>query len=220
MKVKQLIYYKNGRFSIANVLLTPMCLKDTLEYENEFSRWYELFNVAFNDKPDIAPNAKMIYVGNIEKSYDLSAPNSNSQQKKLLTTKNPRIMNMLYEDLKKGLITAYDPDDKTRKKKLKDVFQRIATEVMIQDYDSLGNATATRKIKQEVNPDSIYNFKISQDVYFDREKEVLISKIQSVTIQASIITSTGINLGLGDIAIIYYDKLPSEIKKKPSAIKK
>jgi hypothetical protein len=220
IKVKQLIYYKNGRFYISNVLLTPMCLKDSLEYENEFSRWYELLNVAFNNKPDISPTSKMVYIGTVEKSYDLSASNTNSQQKRLLTRQNPGIMNMMYYDLKKGLITPYDPDDKTRKRKLKDVFLRITPEVMIQEYDSLGNVVGTRKIRQEVNTDSIYNFKLSQDVYFDREKEILVSKVKSVTIQAYIITSSGVNLGLGDIATIYYDKAPLNIKKKTVGIRK
>lgn len=219
IKVKQLIYYKNAKFYISNVMLTPMCLKDSLEYDNEFSRWYGLFNVAFNYKQDITPAANMVYIGNVEKTYDFSIPNVNSPQKRLLTTRNPRIMSMMYEDLKKGLITPYDPDDKTRKRKLKDVFLRISPEMLIQDYDSLGNPVGTRKIRQEVNKDSIYNFKISQDVYFDMEKEVLVSKVKSVTIQANIITSTGVNLGLADVAVIYYDNTPLEKKRVQSAQK-
>jgi len=191
-----------------------MCLKDSLEYGNDLSKWYSLFNISFNNKQDIPPTASMVYIGTVDRSYDLSVPNSNSPYRKLLTTHNSRIMNMMNEDIKKGILTPYDPDDKSRTRKLKDVFLRITPELLIENYDSLGNIIGTRKVRQEVNLDSIYNFKISQDVYFDRQKEVLVSKVKSVTIQANIITSSGVNLGLGDIAIFYYDKPSAQIKNK------
>jgi hypothetical protein len=213
IKVKQIVYYKNGRFHINNVLLTPMCLKDSIDYENDSSVWYDLFNVGFSNKTDLSPSSKMIYIGTTENSYNFSV-----QKSKLITLRNPGIMKLIYADFKKGLFYAYSPDDTSRKVKLKDLLVRAKKEFMIQDYDSLGNIIGTRKVMSELNLDSFYNFKIAQDIYFDPVTEVLISIIKSVSIQAPVITSTGVNLGLGDLAIIYYDEKRSD--KKPPSVKK
>jgi hypothetical protein len=206
-KVKQIVYYKSGKFYIINILLTPMCLKEKINSSDNGSfSWYDLFNVAFNNNPAIAPNKNMIYIGTIEKSYNFSPDANLSDSRKLLTAKSQGIMTYVNKDYQKGLFSINDPNTG---KKIKDktyfTLSHETNEVAL--YDSLGEQTGYKKVKQELNLDSFYNFKITQDVYFDTKKEVLVSKIKIVTVQKKVITSSGEYLGLTNFAIINYDKM-------------
>jgi hypothetical protein len=218
IKTKQIVYYKNGKFSISNVLLTPMCLKDSIANERELLTWYNLFNVAFNNKANPIPAKDMIHIGEITAWYDFSPPSLNSSSR-LLTTKNSRIMTLINRDFQKGLITVYNP---TTGKKInnKTYFTLSEETIEIPIYDSTGEQLGYKKIKPQLSLDSVSNFKITQDVYFDTKNEALISKVKKVTVQKKVITSYGVYLGLTDFAVINYEKPSSAtgdrgLKQKP-----
>jgi hypothetical protein len=206
-KVKQIVYYKSGKFYIINILLTSMCLKEKINSEDNGSfSWYNLFNVAFNNNPSVAPNKNMIYIGTIEKSYNFSPDANLSDSRKLLTAKSQGIMTYVNKDYQKGLFSINDPNTG---KKIKDkTYFTLSHEIYeVPVYDSLGEQVGYKKVKPELNLDSFYNFKITQDVYFDTKKEVLVSKIKNVTVQKKVITSSGVYLGLTNFAILNYDKM-------------
>jgi hypothetical protein len=218
IKTKQIVYYKKGKFSISNVLLTPMCMKDSIENERALFTWYNLFNVAFNHKATATPTKDMIHIGEVTGWYNFSPSQSNSSGK-LITTKNPNVMVLVNRDFQKGLITAYNP---TTGKKITDkkYFTVLNETIEVPTFDSLGEQIGYKKIRPELNLDSFYNFKITQDVYFDTKNEVLISKVKKVTVQKQVITSSGVYLGLTEFATIYFDRASLEAnntgsKQKP-----
>src|ERR1035437_9723599 len=156
IKTKQIIYYKSGKFSISNVLLTPMCMKDSMEYEKETFAWYNLFNVAFNNKANITPSKDMIYIGAVTAWYDFSPPTPNSTSSRLLTTKNSKVMTLINRDFQKGLVAFYSL---TTGKKIsdKEYFTVSQQTIEVATFDSLGNQVGYKKLRPEQNLDSFYH---------------------------------------------------------------
>ena len=217
-KVKQILYYKDGKFNITNILLTPMCLSNTIRSKDEHTNvWNNLFNVAFNNNPSRPPSNNMIFIGPVEKKYNLSsfdgAPN-----KKLLTVKSDGIMHYLNRDFRKGLFLVNDP----RTGKIitnKEYFTTSTESLSVAVYNNIGDIMGYKTVKPEMNPDSFYVFTITQDIYFDPKNEVLVSKVKKVAVMKQVVTSQGLNLGLSEFAIINYTS-PKMIANKKAASKK
>ena len=89
-----------------------------------------------------------------------------------------------------------------------------AEELLVPYYDSLGNILEYKKIKREVNYDSIYNYTLIQDFYFDFNKEILYSKLIALAPRISIYTSTGQFIGLTDYWGVIFPAEKKDIVKK------
>ncbi|UAY53312.1 hypothetical protein [Ferruginibacter albus] len=226
-KVKQIVYYKDAKLYITNILLTPMCLKQRIKSGNADSSlfsFYSLFNAGFNQQPYTEPDDKMLFIGRIEKTYTFSSVNP-SASNKMLTTRNPKLMPLIvrdYQDKKfdiyKWTYTSGIYKDVLYEKNT-DPYYLVTDSVPITFFDTFGagqggDSTMFKRI--EYNLDSFYNFRIAQDVYFDFEKEILVSKIENVSILKPCITVSGTYLGLTEHCRIFYDgDIPVPIRVAP-----
>lgn len=225
IKVKQLVYYKDAKFHITNVLLTPMCIRGEGTYSGDLTA-NRLFNVAFNNDSDIEPNKQMIFIGTIEKIYNFNPDITKfPEERKILTARNPYLMRLILRDWQKNKIIAYNPEKLIIE--TKGHFPITPQKFEIPVFDSLGEQIRTETREMEINIDSFYHFGITQDIYFDTVHEKLISKIKKVNIEQEIYTNAGIYLGKADCATIFYDKKKYsnyispyiKAKQKPSAKK-
>lgn len=82
-------------------------------------------------------------------------------------------------------------------------------------YDSLGNITGYKDVVNEVNLDSFYKFRIKEEVIFDKESSRLFWRILGIAPMKRLTTSSGIEIGTGQIPIfwIYYPDLRPTLAK-------
>jgi hypothetical protein len=63
-------------------------------------------------------------------------------------------------------------------------------------------------MRPELNPDSLFRFRIKEEVVFDRESSRLFWRILGIApVKDVIVQSTGVNLGPTDLFWIYYPDL-------------
>ena len=79
-------------------------------------------------------------------------------------------------------------------------------------FDSSENQNGTKLMFNEINTDSFYYFKVTQDVYLDTVKKVLLSEVKYLDVCKNVVTDFGLYLGIGEYFRIYFVK-PSLYKK-------
>ncbi len=215
-RIKQILYYSRGKLNIRNILITPLCFNDSFMTTETtiVKNWNGLFNVAFdNSVNNNTTNDNNIILGTENKVYCLKNSFTDYLEKtKILTTRSADLIHLLIQDIKSKRIQAYDPEKKTLISSSK-IDNWKLEKVPVTIYDSTGIVIGTRYILPERNYDMISKFKIEQEFFFDRKKEVLYSKIKSVTVLYPIVTSSGISLGDAELFKIYYNTPPSKNKK-------
>jgi hypothetical protein len=205
IKVKQLLYYRNHRFVIRNILLSPVTYKKTTGSLKEDVNYFESQNFAFDpadhDDNTIPASAKLI--GRSCNNLVLLPGTDQSPENKILTINDWNLCHILYQDIKQRKIQAYSteksiyPDTKS----ILD-YRKIESyknkELIVPFYDSTGGIVNYKKINAEINFDSIYNFTLIQDLYFDFAKEKLYSKLIALVPRMAVNTSSGVFVGYTD----------------------
>ena len=75
---------------------------------------------------------------------------------------------------------------------ISDVAQSVlGAEIEVPDYDSNGVVIGTKKMRNEVNWDSIYRFRVKEEVIFDKESSRLFWRILGIAPIKDIVLSTG-----------------------------
>ncbi len=216
-KVKQLIYYKNNQLLIKNILINPLVYKKNSEETKEDALYAETMNICFdsseNNNTNIPITAK--FINRTCNLLKLVPRLDNNFSESRVLTHNWSLGSILYRDLKANKIKAYNTDNNIyptpatmiNYKKI-DEYHNYFEEVSI--YDAQGNQVGTKKVLAEKNYDSLYNFNLIQDFYFDFKTEKLYSKMIAFIPQMNVVTSSGIGLGLRN----YWGIVFPENKKK------
>ena len=124
---------------------------------------------------------------------------------------NQRFISILLKAIQDGPdnggVTVFDAiDDRfTTPMTVGEVAQKISGgTISVPQYDSLGNITGYKDVTAEVNLDSFYQFRIKEEVIFDKESSRLFWRILGIAPVKNIITSAGINLGPTELFWVYY----------------
>ena len=217
-KVKQLLYYKEGQFKIQNILLNPIIYTKPADSYKEDASYYEASDLAFNeikaDETSVPPTAKFI-ARSFNNLILKSLPDSLGTGNKFLINGGPRLISLLYRDIKDQKIQAYstdrsiypDPHNILSGQKI-DEYKKEPQFVSI--MDSTGNITGTRKVLRDINFDDLFSFTLIQDFYFDFTKEKLYSKLVALVPRIVLYTSAGQQVGFVD----YWGIIFSKEKKK------
>jgi gliding motility associated protien GldN len=124
---------------------------------------------------------------------------------------NQRFLSILMKALADSLsgITAFEDDRFTKPLTIGEVASKLlGEEIMVQKFDSAGNALPPQPMRPELNPDSLFRFRIKEEVVFDRESSRLFWRILGIApVKDVIVQSTGVNLGPTDLFWIYYPDL-------------
>ena len=221
-KVKQLLYYKNNQFSIQNILLSPVIYQKEKHTFKENATYFETSNFAFNEikSADVAIPATAKLIGRSCNNLVLLPSPDATAENKILTLSDWNLSHIFYHDIKQKKIQAYStnksiyPDSKSILDSRKiEAYENTTMEVPM--YDSLGELTGYKKVIPEVNFDSIYNFTLVQDFYFDFTNEKLYSKLIALVPRLPVFTGSGILVGYRDYwGVIFPKEKLKAIKKK------
>ena len=221
-KIKQLLYYKNNRFNIQNILLSPVIYTKQAGDRKEKTTYFEAGSFAFNEiknEDEPIPAAAKFVGRSCNNLVLLPSDSANKPGENMIALDNWNLAGILYKDIKSQKLKAYNAD-RSIYPDVKNVLDYRKIDAyknrsdMVPYYDSNGVIINYKTVLAEINFDSIYNFTLIQDFYFDFTKEILYAKPVALVPRISVVTSTGINIGFTD----YWGVIFPEAKKK--AVKK
>jgi hypothetical protein len=79
-------------------------------------------------------------------------------------------MEAIMKGLTKGKLTPYEKDDFKKKLTAKQGSMRFTDSVLVPKFDKDGNQVSSKMVLNDFNPDRITRFRIEEDVYFDRQR--------------------------------------------------
>jgi len=226
-KIKQLLYYKNYRLQVRNIMLSPVIYKKPDAASKENTEYFETTNFAFydpqNDDGNIPATAKFI-ARTCNTLTLLPTTVNNASGNNILTLNNWSLSSQLYKDVKQQKIKAYDTE-KSIYPNLKNTLDYRKIEgykgdsVMVVTYNDTAEVhdPQYQQYPVAINFDSLYSYTLIQDFYFDFSKEKLHSKLIAFALRKPVVTSQGIFLGYTDYWGVIF---PEEKKKSTKSSKK
>lgn len=182
-KVKQIVYYKSGKFLIENVLVSPLCYQKD---EHGIFNWFPSFNTSFNNNPHQKYfETDLLYLGASTISYDLNDESRTATDRRLLTLQNPNPIYSVLQDALKGKVKLMNELDQSGGKKpfpAKELFTFGMPSDTIAVYDPTGNFAKYQTVRSERNPENIV-IALEQEFYFDRKNQVLLSRVNKAVIK-------------------------------------
>lgn len=181
-RTRQMLQYKNGKFNISNVFISPLCARQT---EKPPFEWYPLCNVAYNGNfegkfPGPGKEVVMLNTNEVDYNFDRQHPSSYDS---VLTVYKTDIGSLIYQDILKGRLKAVDIE--TGKiipaKKLMTLGMSADT-VGVYDINDPTRITAYKVVQEERSSSDFNRIRIKQDLYFDFKNERLYSVVRAVTL--------------------------------------
>ena len=129
---------------------------------------------------------------------------------------NQRFISILLQAIQDSTVTVFSSiDDRFTTPMTKGEVSKIyaGEEVDVVTTDSLGNVTGSKKMRNEVNPDSIYKFRIKEEVIFDKESSRLFFRILGIAPLKRVITPQGLDLGETELFWVYYPDMRETFSK-------
>jgi hypothetical protein len=88
----------------------------------------------------------------------------------ILSIPGHSLMEAIMKGLSKGKLTPYEKDDFKKKLTAKQGSMRFTDSVLVPKFDKDGNQISSKMVLNDFNPDRITRFRIEEDVYFDRQR--------------------------------------------------
>ena len=194
-RVKQILNYKHGRFSIYNVFISPLCARQTATAPFD---WYPLCNVAYNDNierkfPGPSKDVVLLNTNEVDYNFDPKSPLADDS---VLTVNGTDIGSLIYQDILKGNLKPVDIETGKQVSTKNFLTWKMPADTMsVIDADDISKITAYKVIQQERSSRDFNRIRIKQDLYFDFKNERLYSVIRSVTLMMAVKSHSGIMLG-------------------------
>jgi len=129
---------------------------------------------------------------------------------------NQRFISILYSAVQSDSVIAFSADDDRfttplTKKQVRDIMfgGNDTTEVT----DLKGNVVSLEVRPKQINPDSIYRFRLKEDIVFDKKNSRMFKRILGIAPVMNKIGSTGINYGPFTMFWVYYPDLRPTLSK-------
>ncbi len=129
---------------------------------------------------------------------------------------NQRFISILLQAIQDSAVTVFNSiDDRFTTPMTKGEVAKIigGDEVDVPIYDSLGTLTGSKKMRNEINLDSIYKFRLKEEVIFDKESSRLFFRILGIAPVKNIVTTMGVNLGETELFWVYYPDMRETFSK-------
>jgi gliding motility associated protien GldN len=98
----------------------------------------------------------------------------------ILTVPGRSLMETIMTNIKSGKLTPYEKDDFKKRLSAKDGELRFADSVLVPKFDKDGNQISSKMVLNDFNPDKIRKFRIEEDVFFDKQRGKVDTRIIAV----------------------------------------
>ncbi|TYP88194.1 gliding motility associated protein GldN [Sphingobacterium allocomposti] len=127
------------------------------------------------------------------------------------------LMEVIMKGIQAGKLTPYSPEDDSFKGKLsaKDGMARFADSVLVPIFDDEGNQIDSRMALNEFNPERVTKFRIKEDIFFDKQRGRLETRIIGVAPLMDITTSSELAASVGSTPAfwLYFPQLRYSLVK-------
>ena len=136
----------------------------------------------------------------INSTFHYSADEDNGNQRFI------SILLQAIQDTSNPITVFNNIDDRfTTPMTIKEVGNAVAGDsVSVPQYNEAGELTGNKMMRNEINFDSIYRFRIKEEVVFDKESSRLFWRILGIAPVKTVITAQGLNLGETELFWVYY----------------
>ncbi|WP_439695993.1 gliding motility protein GldN [Mucilaginibacter sp. AW1-7] len=202
--IETLLLIGFGRgMSFAQAIVADSTLTDTLPAYDNLIKSADLGKA----KPFPYPKANAANIrlyAQVWRDIDLS-DSGNS----ILTIPGKSLMEDIMKGIKAGKLTPYEKEDLKKKLSAKQGELRFADSVLIPIFDKDGNQTGSRMALNEFNPDKVRRFRIKEDVFFDRQRGRVDTRIVALAPMMHISTSADLadNLAFTPAFWLYFPQL-------------
>lgn len=170
-------------------------VSDSLTSANEpmvpvdgFYNYTILDNASPFNYPQINPSNVRFYK-RIWRDIDLTDPKN-----QVLAVPGSTLIETILDGLKTGKLTAYDPGDDSFKTRVsaQQVMSKLVDTVLIPVFDNNGNQIDSKKQLNDFDPQRITKFRIKEDIFFDKQRSKIESRIIGIAPLMSLNTDQAI----------------------------
>ena len=190
-----------------NAALSP-AIKDTLPadslppmdgyYRNEMYNNAKAFNYPAIDSRDVR------FYKRVWRDIDVNDPKNS-----LFNTPGATLAETVLEGLRTGKLTAYEPSatnsDSTFAKRIniRNALSRFQDSTMVDQFDSNGNKVGSKMVLNDFNPASITKFRTKEDIYFDKKRSMVVTRIIGIA-PLKAIMAAGTSVGEAPVFWLYF----------------
>lgn len=190
-RTKQILNYRDGKFSINNIIVSPLCARQT---EKPPFDWHALCNVAEYHAesrfPVISKDAILLNTNELTYHFDRKNP---SPDDRILTINKTDIGSLIYQDILKGNLKAIDVESGKVIPAKKLLSFGMSSDTTASFHEDPVRITV---VHRERSSSDLNCIRIKQDFYFDFKNERLYSVVRSVTLMEIIYLPNGVVRGL------------------------
>ena len=127
-----------------------------------------------------------------------------------------RFISILLQAIQDSAVTVFNSvDDRFTTPMTKAEVAKVIAgdEVSVPITDSLGNIIGSKMMRNEINLDSIYKFRIKEEVIFDKESSRLFFRILGIAPVKRLKTPEGVDFGDAEIFWVYYPDMRATFAK-------
>ncbi len=121
--------------------------------------------------------------------------NTADSENRIFAIPGETLIQFIMDGLKKGKLIAYSDEGFQKKLTYKQVMGKFRDSAIISILDSNGEITGTKSVLQEFNPDSVTKFEIKEDIFYDKVRGRVVTKIIGISPLKKNKTSTGVDIG-------------------------
>jgi gliding motility associated protien GldN len=134
----------------------------------------------------------------------------------MLSIPGNTLMGAIMKEIKNGKLTPYEKDDFKKKLTAKQGELRFADSVLVPVFDKDGNQVASHMALNEFNPDKVTRFRIKEDVFFDKQRGRVDTRIVGLAPMMRISTSVDIaeNMAFTPAFWMYFPQLRYALVKQ------
>lgn len=182
--VKQILYYKNGKINISNVLICPTLFEKHNKEEYLLNGKF-LFNACFNNSSDenISTN-NLQYIGNFNVEYKFNYKTEfRENNTQIITLREAELINPIMDDFQARMFDVIDIKTNTKVPRGKFLSYNMPMDTV--DVTEPESNHRFYEVRQSsIMTEHLNTFKINQDIFWDSVQLKLISKVNEVVIKA------------------------------------
>ena len=134
----------------------------------------------------------------------------------ILTIPGHSLMETIMKGIEKGKLTPYEKDDFKTKLTAKQGEMRFADSVLVPKFDKDGNQISSKMVLNEFNPDKITKFRVEEDVFFDKQRGRIDTRIVGIAPMMNISTSADLPANITSVPAfwLYFPQLRYALVKE------
>ena len=167
-------------------------------YRNEMYNNAKAFNYPAIDSRDVR------FYKRVWRDIDVNDPKNS-----LFNTPGATLAEIVLEGLRTGKLTAYEPSatngDSTFATRINMVsaLSRFQDSTLVDQFDSNGNKIGSKMVLNDFNPASIVKFRTKEDIYFDKKRSMVVTRIIGIA-PLKAIMAAGTTVGEAPVFWLYF----------------